>query len=85
MGAVAGALARRGWDRTLSSSISAMLVGEIVLYAIGAPWLAAATGIGIQRALVLGLYPFVLGDVLKLLAAAALLPAGWRLTRRAER
>ncbi|MFL5738094.1 MAG: biotin transporter BioY [Actinomycetota bacterium] len=85
MGAVVGALARRGWDRSLRSSISAMLLGEIVLYAIGVPWLAAATGVGIQRALVLGLYPFVLGDVLKLFAAAALLPAAWRLTRRSER
>ena len=85
MGAVVGALARRGWDRTLRSSISAMLVGEIVLYAIGVPWLAAAAGIGIERALVLGLYPFVVGDVLKLLAAAGLLPAAWRLTRPSER
>jgi biotin transport system substrate-specific component len=85
MGTVVGALARRGWDRSLRSSISAMLLGEIVLYAIGVPWLAAATGVGIQRALVLGLYPFVLGDALKLFAAAGLLPAAWRLTRRSER
>ncbi|MFL5766540.1 MAG: biotin transporter BioY [Actinomycetota bacterium] len=85
MGAVVGALARRGWDRTLRSSISAMLIGEIVLYAIGVPWLAAAAGVGIERALVLGLYPFVVGDVLKLLGAAGLLPAAWRLTRRSER
>jgi biotin transport system substrate-specific component len=42
MGAVVGALALRGWDRTLRSSISAMLIGEIVLYAIGVSWLAAA-------------------------------------------
>jgi biotin transport system substrate-specific component len=62
-----------------------MLIGEIVLYAIGVPWLAAAAGIGIERALVLGLYPFVVGDVLKLLAAAGLLPATWRLTRPWER
>ena len=85
MGAVVGALARRGWDRTLRSSISAMLIGEIVLYAIGVPWLAAAACIGIERALVLGLYPFVVGDVLKLLAAAGLLPAAWRLPRPSER
>jgi len=85
MGAVVGALARRGWDRTLRSSISAMLIGEIVLYAVGVPWLAAALGISVQRALALGLYPFVLGDVLKLLAAAGLLPAAWRLTAPSER
>jgi biotin transport system substrate-specific component len=85
MGAVVGALARRGWDRTLRSSISVMLIGEIVLYAIGVPRLAAAAGIGIERALALGLYPFVVGDVVKLLAASGLLPAAWRLTRPSER
>ena len=85
MAAVVGALARRGWDRTIRSSISAMLIGEIALYAIGVPWIAAAAGIGIQRALVLGLYPFVVGDVLKLLAAAGLLPAAWRLPPPSER
>jgi biotin transport system substrate-specific component len=57
-----------------------MLVGEIVLYAVAVPWLAAAAGVSAQRALVLGVYPFVLGDVAKLLLASGLLPVAWRLT-----
>ncbi|HXF73159.1 MAG TPA: biotin transporter BioY [Actinomycetota bacterium] len=77
--AVVGWLARRGWDRSFRGAVAAMLIGEVVLYAVGVPWLAAALGVPAERALELGLYPFVLGDVLKLFAAAVLLPSAWRL------
>jgi biotin transport system substrate-specific component len=77
--AVVGWLARRGWDRSFRGAVAAMLIGEVVLYACGVPWLAGALGLSLERALELGLYPFVVGDVLKLFAAAVLLPAAWRL------
>jgi biotin transport system substrate-specific component len=76
-----GWLANRGWDRSLGSSLGVMLLGNIVIYAFGIPWLAASLDIPIAEALELGLYPFVIGDVLKLLIAAGLLPAAWRLVR----
>jgi peptide/nickel transport system permease protein len=79
---VVGALARRGWDRSLRSAISAMFVGEVILYAAGVPWLMAALDVPLQKALELGLYPFVIGDTIKLLLAAGLLPAAWHLLRR---
>ena len=82
MAAVVGYLAKRGWDRSLRSAIGAMFVGEVVLYAIAIPWLAQAAHVSVQRAMVLGLYPFVIGDTLKLLAAAGLLPLAWRLVDR---
>ena len=80
-----GWLSRRGWDRTVGSSIGAMLLGSIVIYAVGVPWLyhALSTSGGgepvtLETALSLGLYPFIIGDTLKLLAAAGLLPIAWR-------
>jgi biotin transport system substrate-specific component len=79
---VTGWLARRGWDRSLRSSISAMLLGSIVIYALGVPWLMASLGVPLQRGLELGLYPFVIGDTLKLLAAAGLAPLAWSVVRR---
>ena len=82
--AVVGWLARRGWDRSIRSSIGAMFVGEIVLYATGVPWLMAALHVPLERGLELGLYPFVIGDTLKLLLAAGLLPAAWRTIGRAR-
>ncbi len=77
--AIVGWLSRRGWDRSFRSAIGAMFIGEVVLYAIGVPWLMAALGVPLKRGLELGLYPFVIGDTLKLLLAAGLLPTAWRL------
>jgi biotin transport system substrate-specific component len=92
-GILTGWLANRGWDRTFSSSLGLMLLGNIVIFGVGVPWLAASidvpvissttpcdftTGAGCDG-LELGLYYFVIGDVLKLLLAAALLPGAWRL------
>lgn len=79
---VSGWLARRGWDRSFGSSVGAMLIGEVVIFLFGVPWLMRATGVDLAQALAWGLYPFVLGDLLKLFAAAALLPAAWRLVDR---
>jgi biotin transport system substrate-specific component len=80
--AVVGALAERGWDRRVGTMALAMLAGNAVFYLFGLPWLARF--VGAARALPMGLYPFLLGDAIKLLLAAALLPAAWRLHPPAE-
>jgi biotin transport system substrate-specific component len=83
-----GWLSGRGWDRSIRSSISAMLLGSIVIYSVGVPWLHHAlrtlpTGpAGWQTTFELGLYPFLIGDTLKLLLAAGLLPMAWRALQR---
>jgi biotin transport system substrate-specific component len=86
-GALVGRLAELGWDRHLRGSVAAMLIGSLVIYAVGVPWLALALGLrGLEDplgiAVVNGLYPFIPGDVIKLIAAAGLLPIGWRIVER---
>ncbi|HEX2026162.1 MAG TPA: biotin transporter BioY [Actinomycetota bacterium] len=76
-----GWLANRGWDRNVRSSLGVMLLGNVVIFAFGIPWLAASIDVPAAEALELGLYPFVVGDLLKLLIAAGALPAAWRLVR----
>lgn len=80
--AVVGAMAQRGWDRRLGGSLGAMIVGTLLIYAVGLTWLALALDSGLLEVLPFGLYPFVPGDVLKLLLAAGALPLGWRLAGR---
>ncbi|WIG62059.1 MAG: Substrate-specific component BioY of biotin ECF transporter [Ktedonobacterales bacterium] len=80
---VVGWLSERGWDRSLLTSIPAMLAGEVAIYACGLPWLAHF--IGWQGAVTFGLTPFLVGDSLKLLAAALALPLAWRLTGKFAR
>ena len=77
-----GALAEHDWDRKLHTALPAMLLGNLVIYAVGLPWLSVYAGAG--RALTLGLLPFIFGDVLKILLVAVLLPVGWRLVRAVQ-
>lgn len=75
-----GWLAEQGWDRSLLKTLAAMALGNILIYLFGVSWLARIVGgfVGDSGALALGLYPFLLGDALKALAAALLLPGAWR-------
>ena len=81
-GYVVGRLTEKGWDRTIGSSLGAMLIGEVIIFSMGVAWLSQAVGLSAQRALEAGLYPFIVGDLLKLAIAAGLLPIGWRLADR---
>jgi biotin transport system substrate-specific component len=80
--AIVGGLAERGWDRRIGGSLGAMLIGTVIIYSFGVAWLATAANLAVGDALTFGLWPFLPGDVLKLLIAAGLLPLGWRLVNR---
>jgi biotin transport system substrate-specific component len=83
--AIAGALARRGADRTVLGTIGIMVVGNLVIYAIGLPWLMAALGVDLSKGLEYGVTPFLTGDALKIALAAGLLPATWWLIGSSRR
>ena len=59
-----------------------MLLGNVLIYVPGLLWLAHYLDTGVNATLEAGLYPFVLGDVIKLFLAGALLPAAWLGVRR---
>lgn len=76
---VVGLLAEKGWDRRVSTTILAMALANIIIYTFGLLWLSCLPGI--DSVLREGLYPFILGDLLKIALAAALLPSGWKLLK----
>ena len=76
-GALVGRLAELGWDRKFIGALGAMLVGEVVIYSIGLPWLKTVGGLTWQQTIDLGLVPFLVGDAIKAVLAAALFPAAW--------
>ncbi|HEX5468056.1 MAG TPA: biotin transporter BioY [Gaiellaceae bacterium] len=80
--AVAGLLAERRWDRRVSTAVTAMLTGNVIVYLFGLPWLAHVAGYGWRETFENGLYPFVVGDLVKLYLAGALLPAAWAAVAR---
>ena len=76
--AVVGFLAQRGFDRRVSTTALAMFVGNLIIYIPGLLWLKQLAP-DWPTTLQWGLVPFVPGDLLKLLVAALLLPAAWKL------
>jgi biotin transport system substrate-specific component len=72
---VCGWLAERGWDRRLVPALFAMLLGHAVIFLFGLSWLG--TLIGMEKAIDAGFTPFLLGTVVKIALAAAVLWAAW--------
>jgi biotin transport system substrate-specific component len=75
---IVGLLAEKGWDRRIGTTVLAMVLGNIAIYAFGLLWLCCLVGVN-KTVLIEGLYPFILGDLLKIALAAILLPSGWKL------
>jgi biotin transport system substrate-specific component len=77
---VAGSLAERGFDRWYPTAVLAMVCGLAVVFGGGIVWLMLVSpSHGFQTALAAGFYPFILADLVKLLAAAAVMPGLWRI------
>lgn len=75
-----GWMAERGWDRKPKILLS-MLAGNVILYVPGLLWLSTFAPAESRWATTLewGLYPFMVGDAVKLVAASLLLPGAWKL------
>lgn len=77
---VIGLLAERGLERNVRTSLIPFLVGTVVIYIFGVAWLAVMLG-SLSKAIAAGLLPFLIGDAIKLVAAAMALPAAWRVVK----
>jgi biotin transport system substrate-specific component len=76
---VTGWLAERGFDRRYSTSILAMAAGLSAIFVGGVAWIAKDAGLG--TALTLGLYPFLVVDLVKIVLAGLVLPSLWRIIK----
>ncbi len=74
---VVGWLADRGHGRSAATTLAAFVVGEVIIFVLGAGWLATYLGAG--KAVAAGVRPFLLAEAVKIGLACALLPAAWRL------
>lgn len=77
---VVGRIAEHGATRNFVRSIGLMVLGSVIIYAIGATWLKFTLDIpwfGADSAWAYGVKDFIIGDTIKLLAAAGLLPLTW--------
>jgi biotin transport system substrate-specific component len=81
--AVVGYLSERGWHKSVTGVLGSFAIANSVIYLFGLPWLAFVLGnLGAANDLTAvaaaGFAPFIVGDVLKMILAAALLPLAWK-------
>ncbi|MGC9155197.1 MAG: biotin transporter BioY [Ferrimicrobium sp.] len=84
-GAVVGYLAEKGLDRKFGRTVLLMAIGNVIIYSFGMGFLMLDLHLSIGRGLALGVTPFLLGDLIKLLLATGLLPGAWYLHNRLTR
>lgn len=82
---VVGGLAARGYDRSPPRAAGIMLLGSLIVYAFGLPWLMAVLLIGPSEGLSRAVLPFLPLTLAAAALAAALLPSAWALTRLLRR
>jgi len=80
---IVGRIAENGATRSPARTAGLMVVGNLVIYAVGVTWLKFAIGADWATAIALGLTPFLIGDAIKIAAAAGLLPLTWKGLRKA--
>jgi biotin transport system substrate-specific component len=81
--AVVGYLSQRGWHKSVAGVLGSFAIANAVIYLFGLPWLAFALGsLGVANdfasVAAAGLEPFIIGDVIKMTLAGALLPIAWK-------
>lgn len=77
-----GYAARRGWDRNVLLLAIGMFVGNLIIYVPGVMWLAHLYTW--ENAFAWGVTPFLIGDAMKLVLAALIVPAVWKLVGKAR-
>ena len=68
---IIGAISEKGKGKVLFD-LTGLLLGTAVIYGLGVPWLKLVTGMSLSKTLALGMYPFLLGDALKIAVAIPL-------------
>jgi biotin transport system substrate-specific component len=81
----AGWAAARGTDRSYWRTLIVMVGASALIYAVGVPYLAVAMHLTLAQAMMQGLVPFLVGDLVKAALAAAVGPVAWGLVKWAGR
>jgi biotin transport system substrate-specific component len=77
--ALVGYLAERRHDRTFPTMFTAFLLGSFVIYGFGVVGLILTLDMSVSEAILAGVVPFLLGDLIKAASAGLLVPGAWKL------
>jgi len=79
---IVGAFAEHGWDKRYPTAVAAMAIGSLIIFLGGWAWYAILTNTPPVAAFQIAVWPFLLGDVVKIALGAAVLPTGWALLKK---
>lgn len=79
---ITGAFAEHDWDWRFPTAVAAMAIGSIVIMLSGWTWYSIVTNTSMAVVFKISVLPLIPGDIIKILLAAAALPAGWALLQR---
>lgn len=80
-----GLAARQGQDRRITRALPLFALGQLVIFAIGVPWLAVAADLSPAAAVDAGFTPFIVGGLVKAAIAGVALPGAWWVVRKSDR
>ncbi|GAB2458769.1 biotin transport system substrate-specific component [Conyzicola lurida] len=83
--ALTGYLSQRQWEHKIVGGIAAFIAGTVVTFVVGLPWLSVALGLNLEQTLQAGLYPFLIGGIVKAVFAAAVMRVVWLGIHRSDR
>ncbi|MCX7941277.1 MAG: biotin transporter BioY [Endomicrobia bacterium] len=81
-GYVCGGLAEIGFDKSFIKTFFVMVLGNLIIYFFGILWVLRFVKFDLMKALSIGMLPFVVGDVIKIILASIVLPSGWKILKK---
>ena len=79
---VTGAFSEHGWDKRYPTAVVAMAIGSAIILLGGWAWQIVLLNASPLAVFYPAVGKFLLGDVIKVAAAAAVLPTGWALLKK---
>src|SRR5882672_4401594 len=79
---ITGAFAEHGWDKRFLTAAAAMAIGSLLILLAGWAWFSVVMRTAPAGAFSVSVKPHIIGDIVKILLAAAVLPSGWMLLKR---
>ena len=79
---ITGAFAEYGWDKRYHTALAAMAIGSAIILLGGWAWFSVITNSSPIVVFYDAVGKFLVGDLIKVAAAAAVLPTGWALLKR---
>jgi biotin transporter BioY len=75
-----GYLSEKGLDRKWITMLFSLFLGLIMIYLFGV--IRLIPFVGIEKVFFLGVAPFIVGDILKIVLVMILIPSGWKLLNK---